>query len=151
MSASELQTTVGAASTNRDGALALIAAAGIGFSSCLLVAAPSAIAQTAPETYAKLDATGFSIIVKLTVVPKQRENFLRVMKARIEDSRTHPAVVDFRMLATPDPQVFLGYESFTTRAAFDQFATTAQSKAFLTEMKPILAQNIEVTTLSPLP
>ncbi|WP_026638243.1 MULTISPECIES: putative quinol monooxygenase [Bordetella] len=115
------------------------------------LAAVPAAAQTSPETYARLDSGGFAIIVKLTVQPGQRERFLDIMKARVEQARTHPGVVDFRILATPDPQVFMGYESFADRAAFDEFAATPASAEFMAAMKPILVGNVEVTLLSRLP
>lgn len=130
---------------------AITAAARIALASCMLFATSYALAQTAPQTYAGLDASSFSVVVKLTVQPEQRENFLRAMKARIADSRLHPSVVDFRILATTDPLVFMGYESFVDRAAFDAFAKTPQSKAFLAEMKSVLAKDVEATLLSPLP
>jgi quinol monooxygenase YgiN len=110
-----------------------------------------AAAQTPAPTYRQLDAGEYALVVRLTVLPEQRENFLRVMKARIADSRTHPAVVDFRILATADPLVFQGFESFTSRTAFQEFARTPQSQAFLAEMKSILARDLEVTFLTSLP
>jgi quinol monooxygenase YgiN len=117
----------------------------------VLLAASPASAQTLPGTYASLDASRFSIVVKLTVQPDQRDAFLGAMKARIADARLHPAVVDFRILATPDPLVFMGYESFTDRTAFDEFAKTPQSQAFLGAMKAVLAKSPEATLLTPMP
>ena len=130
---------------------AAAAAASIALSGSMLFANSAAVAQTTPDTYAQLDTPSFSVIVKLTVLPEQRENFLRAMKARITDSRLHPSVVDFRILATTDPLVFMGYESFTDRAAFDAFAKTPQSKAFLAAMKSVLAKDVEANLLAPLP
>lgn len=115
------------------------------------VAIPPAAAQTPAPTYRQLDRGVHALVVTLTVRPGQEAAFLRAMKARIADSRRHPAVVDFRILATPDPLVFQGFESFTSKAAFERFARTPQSAAFLAEMKPILAKDLDVTVLTPLP
>lgn len=113
--------------------------------------ASAATAQTAPATYAELDKGTYALVVKITIKPGQVDRFLEIMKARISDSRNNPRVVDFRILASPNPLVFYGFESFLNRAAFETFAKEPNSVAFLAAMKNIQAKDLEVQFLKPLP
>lgn len=116
------------------------------------MAVPSAAtAQTAPATYAQLDKGIYALVVKITIEPGQVNRFLKVMKTRISDSRKNSKVVDFRILATSNPLVFYGFESFVNKAAFETFAKEPNSVAFLAAMKDIQAKNLEVQFLQPLP
>lgn len=110
-----------------------------------------ATAQTAPATYAELDRGVHALVVTITVKPDKTGEFLELMKARIRQSRAEAEVVDFRILATDDPQVFVGFESFRGPAAFGAFAKAPASAAFTESLRPLLARPWEVQFLRPLP
>ena len=79
------------------------------------------------------------------------EEFKDLMRARIQSSRADPAVVDFRFFATPDPEIFVGFESFRSEAAFQAFAKSPDSAAFLGRLSATLVRAPEAKVLRPLP
>lgn len=118
------------------------------------VAAPAAAfaqAQTAPDTYAQLDRGVYALVVKLAIKPGKTDEFVRLIKARIQQSRGDAAVVDFRMLASADPQVFYGFESFRSEEAFKTFEQSPESKAFAKALKALQDKPVEAQFLRPLP
>lgn len=116
------------------------------------VAAPAAaFARTAPDTYAQLDRGVYALVVKLAIKPGKTDEFVRLIKARIQQSRGDAAVVDFRMLASADPQVFYGFESFRSEGAFKAFEQSPESKAFAEALKALQDKPAEAQFLWPLP
>ena len=113
--------------------------------------ATMARAQTPAGTFAQLDAAKHGLLVKLPIRPDQRDAFLEIMKARIVASRQRPEVIDFRVAATADENVFLAIEWFKDRAAFATFEALPESKTFLEKVKPMLRGSVEATVLAPLP
>lgn len=107
-----------------------------------------ASAQPAP---AGVDEATFALIVRIAVRPDRAEEFLRLMQARVRESRTRPEVIDFRLLATDDPSVFVAFESFRSKAAFDAFAASPDSASFVERVRGVLARPLEVERLRPLP
>lgn len=120
---------------------ALVAMAGL----TLPVAASQA--QTAPVIYAGLDRGVHALVVKITVKPDRAAEFLQLMRARIEQSRGDPAVVDFRVFGSADPAVFYAFESFHSREAFNAFAKSPDSAAFAIRIKEVVAQPLKAQVL----
>ena len=115
------------------------------------LASTSVPAQTAPGTYGELDAGSHALVLTLAVKPDKVDEFGNLMKSRIQTSRADPAVVDFRFFATPDPLVFVGFESFRSEAAFQAFAKSPDAAAFLERLSTTLARPPEAKLLRPLP
>ncbi len=108
-------------------------------------------AQTTPAIYAELDRGVHALVVKITVKPDRTAEFLQLMRARIEQSRSDPAVVDFRVFASADPAVFYAFESYRGRDAFDVSRKSPDSAAFAARIKDVMAQLSEAQVLKPLP
>lgn len=111
----------------------------------------SAFAQSRPEIHEQLDQGSHTLIVKLTIQAAQVNEFLHLMKSRIQQSRNASAVVDFRFFGSADPLIFYGVESFTNKEAFTAFAQSPESKAFAEALKGMLEKPLEVQFLHPLP
>ena len=103
------------------------------------------------EVSKNLDAASYSLLVKLPIRPESRTDFLRIIKDRVAASRQRSEVVDFRVLATPDPNVFVAIESFRNKDAFVTFEKLPESQRFLSALKPLLSGSVEASTLQPLP
>lgn len=122
----------------------------------LVVAAPMILSATAdaqsPETVSTaLDAASYSLLVTLPIRPENRAQFLRIIKDRVAASRQRSEVVDFRVLATPDTNVFVAIESFRNKNAFSTFEKLPESQRFLNALKPLLSGTPEASILQPLP
>ncbi len=66
---------------------------------------------------------------------------------RVAQASRDGAVVDFRLFATDDPQVFPAFERFRGKDAFDAFARTPESGAFVERLKPLLAAPLKARML----
>ncbi|WP_193089337.1 putative quinol monooxygenase [Advenella sp. FME57] len=122
----------------------------------LVVAAPMVLPSTAgaqsPDNVSTaLDAASYGLLVKLPVRPQSRADFLRIIKDRVAASRQRAEVVDFRVLATPDPNVYIAFESFRNKDAFSTFEKLPESQRFLNVLTPLLNGSPEVSILQPLP
>lgn len=112
---------------------------------------PVAHAQQTAETSQALDAASYGLLVKLPIKPESRTDFLQIIKERIVTSRQRPEVVDFRVLATSDPHVFVAIESFRNKDAFSVFEKLPESQRFLSVLKPLINGAVEASVLQPLP
>lgn len=119
------------------------------FTAATGVAASSA--QTPPEVYGVFDQASYGLMVKLPVQPGRRTEFLAMIKSRIMAARLQSGVVDFRVLSTPDPNVFLAIEAFNDEQAFRVFEKLPESQSFLEDVKSLLSGAVEATLLTPLP
>ena len=108
-------------------------------------------AQTSPRMYSVFDEASYGLLVKLPVQPGRRAEFLAMIKSRIVAARRQSRVVDFRVLSTPDPIVFLAIETFKDKQAFEVFEKLPESQSFLENIKPLLSGAVEATLLTPLP
>ena len=108
-------------------------------------------AQSTAEASNARDAASYGLVVKLPIRQESRSDFLRLIKERISASRQRPEVVDFRVLATPDPNVFVAIESFRNKDAFVAFEQLPESQRFLSVLKPLLSGSVEASILQPLP
>jgi len=122
----------------------------------LAFAAPMALsstagAQSSDNVSTALDMASYSLLVKLPIRPESRAEFLRIIKDRVEASRQRSEVVDFRVLATPDPNVYIAFESFRNKDAFSTFEKLPESQRFLNVLKPLLSGSPEASVLRPLP
>lgn len=111
----------------------------------------AAHAQPTAEASKALDAASYGLVVKLPIRPESRTDFLRIIKDRIATSRERSEVVDFRVLATPDPNVFVAIESFRNKDAFAAFEKLPESQSFLSVLVPLLSGSVEASFLQPLP
>jgi quinol monooxygenase YgiN len=111
----------------------------------------TAHAQPTAEASKALDAASYGLLVKLPIKPESRTDFLRIIKERIATSRQSSEVVDFRVLATPDPNVFVAIESFRNKDAFTAFEKLPESQRFLSVLMPLLSGSVEASILQPLP
>lgn len=108
-------------------------------------------AQTSPRIYSVFDKASYGLLVKLPVQPGRRGEFLAMIKSRIVAARLQSGVVDFRVLSTPDPNVFLAIETFKDEQAFEVFEKLPESQSFLANIKPLLSGAVDATFLTPLP
>ena len=113
--------------------------------------AAASSAQTPPEVYSVFDEASYGLMVKLPVQPGRRTEFLAMIKSRIMAARLQSGVVDFRVLSTPDPNVFLAIETFKDKQAFEVFEKLPESQSFLANIKPLLSGAVAATILTPLP
>ncbi|MBP1850048.1 putative quinol monooxygenase [Rhizobium halophytocola] len=116
-----------------------------------LVSATNVQAQTPSETYARLDAAPYGLLVKLPIHAGQRQQFLKLIKSRIAESRAMAEVIDFEVLSTPDDNTFIAVERFRDKAAAHAFEALPETKRFLNSLKPMLGPGLEATVLTPLP
>lgn len=116
-----------------------------------MVLSSTAGAQSPENVSTALDAASYGLLVKLPIRPKSRAEFLRIIKDRVAASRQRSEVVDFRVLATPDPNVFVAFENFRNKDAFSTFEKLPESQHFLNALKPLLSGSPEVSILRPLP
>ena len=107
-------------------------------------------AQPMTDVSKALDAANYGLLVKLPIQPESRADFLRIVKERVAQSRQRPEVVDFRVLATPDLNVFVAIESFRDKNAFAAFEKLPESQRFLEVLKPLLNGSVEASVLQPL-
>lgn len=122
----------------------------------LVVAAPMVLSSTAgaqsPDNVSTaLDAASYGLLVKLPIRQESRAQFLRIIKDRVAASRQRSEVVDFRVLATAEPNVYIAFESFRNKDAFSTFEKLQESQNFLNVLKPLLSGAPEVSILRPLP
>jgi len=122
----------------------------------LVVVAPMTLSSSAgaqsPETVSTaLDAASYSLLVTLPIRPESRTEFLRLIKGRVAASRQRSEVVDFRVLATSDTNVFVAFENFRNKDAFTAFEKLPESQSFLNVLKPLLSGSPEASILQPLP
>jgi len=122
----------------------------------LAVAAPMILPSTAgaqsPDSVSTaLDAASYGLLVKLPIRQESRAQFLRLIKDRVEASRQRSEIVDFRVLATAEPDVYIAFESFRNKDAFSTFEKLPESQNFLNVLKPLLSGAPEVSILRPLP
>jgi quinol monooxygenase YgiN len=122
----------------------------------LVVAAPMILPSTAGaqppgSVSTALDVASYGLLVKLPIRQESRAQFLRIIKDRVEASRQRPEVVDFRVLATSEPNVYIAFESFRNKEAFSTFEKLPESQNFLNVLKPLLSGAPEVSILRPLP
>ena len=115
------------------------------------VAPRPASAQTATAMYAELDRGVYALTAMIAIKSDNVGEFLSLAKARIQQSRAATEVVDFRILATADPHHFVSFESYRSKKAFEAFANSRESVAFLEKIKPILAAAPDVQFLQILP
>ncbi|NYT85256.1 putative quinol monooxygenase [Pollutimonas harenae] len=111
----------------------------------------AARAQSAENFSEALDAAGYGLLVKLSIRPESRSDFLRIIKDRVTASRQRSEVVDFRVLATPDQHVFVAFESFRNEDAFKAFEKLPESQSFMNFLKPLLNGSPDVSILRPMP
>lgn len=107
-------------------------------------------AQSTVNVSTALDEASYGLLVKLPIRPEGRSDFLRIIKDRVAASRQRSEVVDFRVLATPDPNVFVAFESFRNKDAFRAFEKLPESQSFLNVLKPLLNGSPEASILEPL-
>ncbi|MNW98919.1 hypothetical protein D3C86_283870 [compost metagenome] len=108
-------------------------------------------AQSGGKISKALDEASYSLLVKLPIRPESRSDFLTIMKERVAASRQRAEVVDFRVLVTADPNVFVAFESFRNKDAFAAFEKLPESRSFLNALKPLLNGSAEAAILRPLP
>jgi len=116
-----------------------------------IVLSSTAGAQSPDNVAAALDAASYGLLVKLPIRQGSRAEFLRIIKDRVAASRQRSEVVDFRVLATPDPNVYIAFESFRNKNAFNTFEKLPESHNFLNVLQPLLNGSPEVSILRPLP
>lgn len=73
---------------------------------------------------------------------------MRIIKDRVAASRQRSEVVDFRVLATAEPNVYIAFESFRNKDAFSTFEKLPESQSFLNVLKPLLSGAPESVNLA---
>lgn len=111
----------------------------------------TAHAQPTVNVSTALDAASYGLFVTLPIRPEGRSDFLRIIKDRVAASRQRSGVVDFRVLATPDPNVFVAFENFRNKDAYTAFEKLPESQRFMSALMPLLNGPPEVSILRPLP
>jgi quinol monooxygenase YgiN len=101
----------------------------------------------APE---ELDKGTYALVATFTVKPGTADKFVAAMKTNVVESRKEPGVVDYRSYQSPEnPLVFINFESYKDKAAFDAHLKTPHVVAIGKVFDEILAKAIEVKFLQP--
>jgi len=99
-----------------------------------------------------LDSAGYALVATFTVKPDAKAQFVDAMKENISASRKEPGVVLYRSYQkSSDPLIFVNVELYKDKAAFDAHLKTPHVTKIGETFKSILAKDIDVVTLDPLP
>lgn len=113
-----------------------------------LVSSPVA-AFAAGDAPAMIDKATYSLVATFRVKEGQVDRFIKAMKMNTIESRKEAGVVDYRSYQSPkDPKVFINFEAYTDKAAFDAHLASPHVKEVGPIFDEILSGPIEANFLN---